>query len=47
MCKKAKSKENTYELYMLLPILKHPLMNIVAGSHCDVVGDGRGFFRAS
>jgi len=47
VCKKAKSKENAYELYMLLPIPKHLLMNIVARSHRDVVGNGRGFFRAS
>jgi hypothetical protein len=47
VCKKAKSKENAYELYMLLPIPKHPLMNIVTGSRRDVVGYGRGFFRAS
>jgi hypothetical protein len=47
VCKKAKSKENAYELYMLLPILKHLLMNIVARSHRDIVGNGRGFFRAS
>ena len=46
VCKKDKSKENAYELYMLLPILKHPLMNIIAGSRRDVVGYGRGFFSA-
>ena len=28
VCKKAKGKENLYGLYMSLPILEHPLMDI-------------------
>ena len=28
MCKKSKSKENTYELYISLSILQHPCMDI-------------------